>query len=48
MFMIYLHTKFHKSDLVIIVTKPKAEVQINKLIQQKQVKTIWEAIRRIV
>ena len=46
--MIYLHTKFHTSDLVVTVTKLKAEVQINKSIQQKQVKTIWEAIRHIV
>jgi len=48
MFMIYLQTKFHTSDLVVTITKPKAKVQINRLIQQKQVKTIWEAIRHIV
>ena len=48
MFMIYLQTKFHTSDLEATITKPKAKIQINKLIQQKQVNTIWEAIRHIV
>lgn len=48
MFTIYLHTKFHTSDSVVSITKAKAEVQINKIIKQKQVKTIWESIRHIV
>jgi len=46
--MIYLQTKFHTSDLIVTITKPKAKVPINRLIQQKQVKTVWEAIRHIV
>ena len=47
MYMIYIHAKFHTSDLVTI-TKPKAEVQINKFIRQKQFKVIWEAINHTV
>jgi hypothetical protein len=43
--MIYLHTKFHTNDSVVTITKPKAEVQINKTIKQKQVMIIWEVIR---
>jgi hypothetical protein len=43
--MNYLHTKFPTSDSVVTITKPKAEVQINKIMKQKQVNTIWEVIR---
>jgi hypothetical protein len=46
MFMIYLHTKFPTSDSVFTITKPKAEIQINKIIKHTQVKTIWEVIRQ--
>ena len=48
MFTIYLHTKFHTSDSVVSTTKTTAELQINKIIKQKQVKTIREGIRHIV
>jgi hypothetical protein len=47
MFIIYLNTKFHISDSLVTITKPKAEVQINGVIKQKEVKKTWEAIRYI-
>lgn len=38
MFTIYLHTKFHISDSVVSTNKTKAEVQINKIIKQNQLR----------